>query len=175
MIRILKRTFSSSQYRISSAKIVQPEAETIYECRLCPEDDTRFDPTDLIFKKYEAKRGHLSTIVQIDLHGKVDEWNNESKYGIGRYGYIMTGNRKIIVYEHCINRPSETRVDGISLQVGEHVMFDLQRNEQTGEFRAVNITGPSGAPVLGSSRFPVKSQYREQGKDGYGNALFAQR
>ena len=69
-------------------------------------------------------------------------------------------------------------------------MFDLQRNEQTGEFRAVNITGPSGAPVLGvskipfyrffkilikSSRFPVKSQYREQGKDGYGNALFAQR
>ena len=99
MIRILKRTFSSSQYRISSAKIVQPEAETIYECRLCPEDDTRFDPTDLIFKKYEAERGHLSTIVQIDLHGKVDEWNNESKYGIGRYGYIMTGNRKIIVYE----------------------------------------------------------------------------
>ena len=33
-------------------------------------------------------------------------------------------------------------------------MFDLQRNEQTGEFRAVNITGPSGAPVLGVSKIP---------------------
>jgi len=41
----------------------------------------------------------LSKIVEIDLHGTVDEWNGSKKDGIGKYGFVKTGNQKIIIYQ----------------------------------------------------------------------------
>jgi|Dee2metaT_20_FD_contig_51_730057_length_861_multi_3_in_0_out_0_1 cold shock CspA family protein len=54
-----------------------------------------------------------------------------------------------------------------SLMDGEEVEFDVENDPRSGKPRAVNVTGPDGAPPKGAPRSDNKGKGKGKGKDNY--------
>jgi cold shock CspA family protein len=54
-----------------------------------------------------------------------------------------------------------------SLQDGEEVEFEVESDPKSGKPRAVNVTGPGGAPPIGAPRQENKGKGKGKGKDNY--------
>lgn len=55
-----------------------------------------------------------------------------------------------------------------SLLDGEEVEFEVENDPRSGKPRAVNVTGPNGAPPQGAARTENKGKGKGKGKDNYG-------
>merc|ERR1719316_756560 len=74
------------------------------------------------------------------------------------YGFVTSADDQEDFFVHF----SGISGDGFrSLGDGEQVEFDKEYNEQKSKWQAINVTGPNGGPVQGSSR--AKG---DGGKDG---------
>lgn len=93
--------------------------------------------------------------------GTVKFFNAEKGYG------FITGSDQEDFFVHF----SGIGGDGFrSLGDGEEVEFDKEYNQQKSKWQAINVTGPNGAPVQGSSRAKGGGKDGGGGKGGKGDS-----
>ena len=80
------------------------------------------------------------------------------------YGFVAPnqGGDDLFVHQNNIN------MEGFrSLADGEAVEFQIEQDPSSGKAKAVNVTGPKGAPPKGAQRFQSKGK----GKGQYGTCF----